>query len=787
MMTQPRERSSWGRRFGRLTVRQIDLALAVLVTVAGVVLLLAGLREDTRSGFLFLQNVELRTLDFRFTVRGARPHDDRIVIVDIDERTLLKLGSYPIPRGAYAQLVDRLHAGGAAVVAFDATFPTAANNSALAALDSLQKDSAVFSSVILRKKIEEARAASDQDAIFAAAIKNAGNVVLGHVFLDAERAKLSDPKLEDAYYDIVWGKSYPQVVPVKTKGQQFDLNQAFLDAGGTFGLGVDANIPRLADAAADYGFININTDPDGTLRHADLIIRYRDKDFFPPLDLEALRVAEKIPDQDIVVYIAENGVERIQFGKRTLLPSRNGRALINYTGPYGSYKHVPMVDVITGEAPAEDFRDKIVLVGATAQAIGDLRNTPFQTSSTTYMGVEVHANIIDNLLHNDEPGRTFLHRGLREEYTDLGFILLFGLVFGVWFSRTKPLYSTISALLALAAFSWFVYFRFASGGSWLSFVVPAGTLVANYAAITSFRMVFEEREKRKIRKTFGQYLSPGVIALIDRDPEKYIRPGGELKELTVMFTDIRGFTSLSEGMPPNELVEWLNEYLSAMTDVLFANFGTLDKYIGDAIMAFWGSPYPQKDHAISACRCGLAMMRKLEELNRKWEKEGKRPAAMGVGVNTGPVNVGNMGSNKRLSWTVMGDNVNLASRLEGLTKKYKIRMVISEATYKLVAEHFVCRDLDRILVSGKRQPVDIYELLGAADEREKFADQLQRFDQAMKLYRGQNWKLAAEEFTALLTAYPEDGPAQIFLQRSLEFIDTPPPADWDGVYEMKSK
>jgi adenylate cyclase len=397
-----------------------------------------------------------------------------------------------------------------------------------------------------------------------------------------------------------------------------------------------------------------------------------------------------------------------------LHPSHDGTALINYAGPYHTYQHYSMWDVMSGAVPPETFRDKIVLVGGTAIGIGDLRNTPFE--GATYMGVEVHANIIDDLLHSDEKGRGFLTRGFDEEMIDIGFILLFGLVFGYGFSRIKPLLSTISLALTLAVFAWFVYFSFAQHGRWLSFVIPAGTLIVNYAVITSFRMIFEEREKRKIRKTFSQYLSPGVIALIEKDPQKYIRPGGEMKELTVMFSDIRGFTTLSEGLTPDELVRLLNEYLGAMTDIIFANFGTLDKYIGDAIMAFWGSPYPQTDHALCACSCALQMARGLKKLNAKWELEQRPPIAIGIGLNTGPVNVGNMGSDKRLAWTVMGDNVNLASRLEGITKQYRTQIVISEGTYHQVAHKFVCRELDKIRVKGKHQPVNIYELLAVSLE-----------------------------------------------------------------------
>jgi adenylate cyclase len=403
------------------------------------------------------------------------------------------------------------------------------------------------------------------------------------------------------------------------------------------------------------------------------------------------------------------------------------------------------------------------------------------------MGVEVHANIIDNLLHSEEKGRTFLTRGFREEIIDLGFILLFGLGFGYLFSTVKPLWSTITVLLALAGFGWFVYFSFAREGRWLSFVIPAGTLAANYAAITSFRMIFEEGEKRKIRKSFAQYLSPGVIGLIERDPQKYIHPGGETRDLTVMFSDIRGFTTISESLSADELVRLLNEYLGAMTDILFANLGTLDKYIGDAIMAFWGSPYPQTDHAFCACKCALEMSRALVKLNAKWQQEDRPPIAIGIGLNTGPVNVGNMGSDKRLAWTVMGDNVNLASRLEGITKQYQIQIVISEGTYREVADKFVCRELDKIKVKGKNQPVNIYELLDVAAEKSKYESLLTGFDRAMAAYRSQNWKDAAGQFGELLSVYPDDGPTRVFLQRALEYLDNAPESDWDGVYVMKSK
>ena len=786
-MTPPREH--WSRRLGRVSAQQVDLAIALVVTSAGLLLFaFAGIGGSSRAGFRFLQNIEQRSLDLRFELRGQRQRDDRIVIVGIDEKTQQSIGSFPFPRNRYAALVDRLSAGGARVIAFDATFPLPESNSAVQALDTLQQGLGPGAPPPIRKKILELKEISDQDAVLAASLKRSGTVVLGHVFLNPDRANANDSKVAEEYFNIIWAKVFPQILKVKPKdGRDFDLGRAWSEHGGTIAAGVEANISKLAESAASYGFIDINPDPDGTLRHALLVVRYRDQDFFPSLPLQAVREYERIPDQDIKAFISENGLERIEFGSHLIERCRDGTALINYVGSYGTYAHYSMSDVISGAVPSATFKDKIVLMGATAIGIGDLRNTPFQNGEVPYMGVEVHANIIDNLLHSGDKGRGFLTRSFREEAADVGFILLFGLAFGFGFSRVKPLYSTISVVLTLAAFSWFVYSSFSHWGQWLSFVIPAGTLAANYVAITSFRMVFEEREKRKIRKTFSQYLSPGVIALIEKDPRKYIRPGGETKELTVMFSDIRDFTTLSEGLTADELVHLLNEYLGAMTDTLFRSLGTLDKYIGDAIMAFWGSPYPQEDHAASACKCALEMISGLEQLNKKWQEEGRRQIGIGVGLNTGPVNVGNMGSNKRLAWTVMGDNVNLASRLEGLTRLYNVKIVIGEGTWRQVEKNFVCRELDKIRVKGKLQPVNIYELIDVAAAKPKYETLLAGFDHAMRTYREQKWGEAAVLFSRLAETFPEDGPTQVFLKRASEFDLTPPPQGWDGVYVMKSK
>jgi len=792
----------------RLPAKKIDVGLAVFVTLLGLLLYsFVEIGGNTKAGFSFINNIELRSLDARFRLRGPRAHDDRIVIVGIDEKTLQKVGAWPIPRNAYAKMVDQLSAGGAKVVAFDVAFPTPEKNSAVEALKKLETELGSAASPGVIAKIREIQGTSDNDVILAESLKKANNVVLGHLFLDRERAKSADKAAAEDYFNVLWGKPFPQIE--KAKGRKdFDLNNAWIAAGGMTAFGIESNIRLLAESAKSYGFFDNNPDPDGTMRHALLLVRYQDRDFFPSLPFQALREFEDIKDGAIHGYLAEDGLERIEANDYVFPTRHNGTVLVNYAGPYGSYRHYSMADVVDGTVPASTFKNKIVFVGATAKGIGDLRNTPFTDApvlddngkqvvnekgepifeQASYMGVEIHANVMDNMLHTRESGRGFLKHGFNEEMIDLFFLVGMGLGLGYLFSRLKPLHSTLIAVGSLFFFSIVVYFAFAKFGMWLSFVIPAGTLIADYASITTFRMIFEEREKRKIRKSFSSYVSPGVINLIEKDPKKYFRPGGEMKDLTIMFSDIRSFTTISEGLSPDELVGLLNEYLSEMTNILFKRWGTLDKYIGDAIMGFWGSPFPQDDHAIRACACALDMSARLEELNMKWEAQGRRQLSIGIGLNSGPVNVGNMGSDKRLAWTVMGDHVNLSSRVEGQTKDYHVQIIAAEGTYQQAKDHYVFRDLDKIRVKGKLKPVNIYELLAFGKDSANYADLLTRWNGSVALYRQGKWPEAIEAFEALLHKYPDDGPGHTFLKRCHEKVEEgAPEAEWDAVWVAKTK
>ncbi|MCU1308877.1 MAG: adenylate/guanylate cyclase [Candidatus Angelobacter sp.] len=792
----------------RLPAKKVDLGLAVLITLAGLALYsFVVYGKSEKAGFSFVNNVELRSLDARFRLRGPRPHDDRIVIVGMDEKTLQKVGAWPIPRNAYAKMVNQLTAGGAKVVAFDVAFPTPEKNSAVEALKRLETELGGAASPAVIAKIREIQGTSDNDVILAESLKKANNVVLGHLFLDPQRAKSADKAASEDYFNVLWGHPFPQMRTV-TSGKPIDLSAAWAGAGGFTAFGIEPNIRLLAEATKSYGFFDNNPDPDGTMRHSMLLVRYLDRDFFPSLPFQAFRDLEDIKDGALAGYMAENGLERIEANDHVFWTDKDGSVLINYAGPYGSYRHYSMADVIDGTVPPTIFKDKIVFVGATAKGIGDLRNTPFPEApmlddngkqvfnakgeavveSASYMGVEIHANVMDNLLHTGESGRGFLKHGFNEELIDISLLLVMGLGLGYLFGRLKPSYSTLVAIGSLIVFSGIVYFAFAKFGMWLSFVIPAGTLLADYASITTFRMIFEEREKRKIRKSFSSYVSPGVINLIEKDPKKYFRAGGEMKELTIMFSDIRSFTTISEGLTPDELVALLNEYLGEMTSILFKRWGTLDKYIGDAIMGFWGSPFPQDDHAIRACACALDMSARLEELNMKWEAQGRRQLSIGIGLNSGPVNVGNMGSDKRLAWTVMGDHVNLASRLEGQTKDYSIRVIVGEGTYLPAKDHYVFRDLDKIRVKGKLKPVNIYELLAFGKDAASYSELLSRWNGAAALYRQGRWTEAIEAFEALLHKYPDDGPSHTFLKRCHEKIEAgAPEAEWDAVWIAKTK
>ena len=787
-----------GRQEARtfLRARRYSFAISMTVTLVGLLIFvaMAGRSSSSEKNFLdsalvFLDNVEARSLDARFTIRGPVPPTPEVVIVAIDQKTIDTLG-WPFPRSNYGRMLNTLTRDGARVVGFDVAFPfpdRTSSNIFSTLEEEYQRIRGVAAKDAFWQRMQELRKESDSDGKFAQAIKEAGNVVLGHVFFTS-RSEIAhmDPEQIAAYDEVLAFDAYPQVRPQPT-----DLKYEFrLDAPEV--IAVEPNLRVFAEAAFKdggicYGAFNFEADSDGTYRRAPLIFHYNDptrpsveEGFYPSLDVQIARMYLGAGPDDTKLLFNPNGPDVIELGTKRIVPDVSGKVLINFAGPMQTYPYVSFSDVANAETPEGMFRDKIVLVGATAVAIGDIRPTPFEKGF--YPGVEIHANVLDNILHDN-----FLKRGFNEEMTDLLVLLFCGMVMGLLFVVTRPVVSAGLYIGALAAVLGFVYYNFADQGRWLWLVLPVTTLSFNYLGIASYRVLFEEKEKRKVRGAFGQYVAPGFINQILKEPGR-LQLGGEEAELTIMFSDIRGFTSISEKLTPTELTELLNEYLTAMTEIVFTTRGTLDKYIGDAVMAFWGRPFLDlHNHAELACRAALQMSDKLRELNRGWEERGRPPMKIGIGLNTGPVMVGNMGSARRFNYTVMGDHVNLGSRLEGLTKEYGTQIILSEFTHAQVKGRFVERELDLIRVKGKNKPVAIYQLLGPASEQERYQDLLTDFSQALTVYKQGNWDAAHQMFEAIAEKHPSDGPTQLFLERCRHFRREAPEGVWEGVYTMTTK
>lgn len=737
----------------------------------------------------FLSDIELRTLDARFQLRGRRPPGPQVVIVAIDQKSQEVLGRWPFPRSHFAQMVDVLREAGARVIAFDVNFPQPDQNSALQAVREMQKryeETARRAGRIaaFEAHLRALEAEADNDKRFAAALSRFENVILGYFFLPPEEISAQNQERLQEFLNYLSFQAYPQII----NPQYADKFEAHRQYGG-----LSPNLPVFAASAKNFGYFNVIPDADGVVRREPAITRFQGN-FYPSLDMAAYLAYTNRPLDEVSVFFNSNGLERINVGSLAIPTDPQGFVQIDFYGPAsptlnapqwskarepGTFAVFSLADVVQRRVPPEEFRDRLVLVGPTATGIADMAVTPFQTQG--YPGVEVHANFISNLLEE-----RFIRRGLRENLIDLGFILLFSFAAGLLLSILPPARATAVLVISLGLFLWLSFYLFATGRIWIAVFLPTATLTINYAGIVSYRFFFEERERKRVHGAFRQYVAPGVINQLLEHPE-LLRLGGEERELTAMFTDIRGFTSISEGLSPHDLVELLNEHLSEMTDLIFQHWGTLDKYIGDSIMAFWGAPFPQPDHAARACRAALAMLQSLRVAQERQRAQGRPPLDIGIGINTGPVLVGNMGSRRRFNFTIMGDNVNLASRLENLNKTYRTRLIVSESTYQTVQQEMLGRELDFIRVKGRQRPVRIFELLGPAEGNAAQHEFAERFRSALETYRAAHWETAIGMFGELLRDHPDDGPTQLFIQRCMDLIEIPPEGDWDGVFVMRTK
>lgn len=750
--------------------------------------------------FDFLKRFEYNTLDTRFRYRPARytPPDPRIVIVAVDQRSQEVLGKWPFPRKYFGEMLDALRKDGAKVAAFDITFDkpdqTAAPVRALWAKLEKDKKGGRARHGKLEAQVAELAKEFDSDAQFAAALRRFGSVVLGNFFLEPQEVRGIDSGVLDKYAEMVEWYALNRVAlnPASGKADFAALLNSYQFEGTLYSATV-ANIPELAppenNEKTAIGFFNISSDADGVLRRSLLVLPFGrsnnvdDIDLYGSLEVQTLRLYLGLKTDQVTVNYGPAGIASLQFGnKLTVRPDYLGRVIINYRGPRGTYPYYSIADVVQDKFAPGTFKNKIVLVGASATGIGDLRTPPY--GGIDYPGIEVHANVIDNILNNG-----FLVRGAHQIVLDLVLILIFGLPLGFALALLAPRWIWFGLGL-LIPFTALVYFAFLRGW-WLNFTLPAGTLTANVMLVSLYRALVEEKEKRKVRSAFGQYLSPEVIRRLLVNPQ-LVEP--RKTEITVMFSDIRGFTTISEKLDAQELALFLNGYLSDMTRIVFSTRGTLDKYIGDAVMAFWGAPYEDSQHAVQACIAALEMMKRVRELQKQWAAEGKPALDIGIGLNSGVASVGNMGSELRYGYTALGDAVNLSSRLEGLNKDYGTHIIVNESTYAAAkGSGFLFRELDLIRVKGKLQPVTIYELLARhSDLRQddslvELLTRMQKFQEARKLYRQRNWTEARRAFQAILDRWPNDGPSIVYLKRCQEYLTEEPLPDWDGVFTMTHK
>ena len=782
---------------------RVSFVISVVITLLALVLYyFTFVGERTTPIFNFIQRLEYDSLDtrFRYRPRSATPIDPRIVIVDIDQHSQEVLGKWPFSRTHFANLLDVLREDGAKVVAFDVTFSkpdqSAAPIRALWAEMEVRRKRGETIDPLLSAEVQKLATQYDADKQFATAIQRFGAVVLGNFFLHTEAdLRGLDDKTLDTYANQIAFYSFPSVRPLRPetgKQDRISLMEKF-QPDNLLPKGTEANLEILTSAlseeASSTGFFNVYPDVDGVVRQANLIIPYgRSKDFgdwdiYASLDVQAVRSYFRLPNEQVVLEYGPVGAYRILFGQSAQVRTDDlGRVVVNFHGPGYTYPHYSLADVVEKKLSPDMFGGKIVLVGATATGIGDLRTTPY--GGLDYPGVEIHANVIDCILH-----QSFLYHGAKQTLADVLLIFFFGVPLGIWMALVTPRWMWFGTFLIapLVAVDYFTFLH----GWWLNFGVPALTLSSNVLLVSLYRALFEEKEKRRVRSAFGQYLSPEVIRRLLVNP-RLVEP--KKTDITVMFSDIRGFTTISEKLDAQDLANFLNQYLSDMTGLVFEHLGTLDKYIGDAVMAFWGAPFEEPGHASRGCHTALKMMDRVREMQKKWESEGKPHLDIGIGLNTGVASVGNMGSALRYGYTALGDTVNLSSRLEGLNKDYGTHILVNETTYTAAKDDgFLFRELDLIRVKGKLQPVAIYELIGRAAENsiygtpDEVRNRLDLFQRAHELYRKRRWEDAQKSFQTILDRWPDDGPSRAYWKRCQEYLFDEPPSGWDGVFTMTHK
>ena len=686
----------------------------------------------------WLEFYEYKSMDLLMRWRGAAPADSRVVICDIDAESVDRLGQWPWPRRTLADLVDRLSAAGARVIAFDVVFA------------------------------EPDRGGPEQDAALAGAFSRAGNVILGYYFR-REAPSGNGPAAFGGSEHNILDSAVEQVIE---PAGGFPIDEPAT---------AETNLDMLAAAADSHGFFSMDPDADGVLRHYAVVRPYNGT-YFPAL---AVRAVQRMLDAGPLQLAPYAGnLPELTLGGKRIPTDEAGRLWINYRGAAGTFRAVSAIDVLRGRMGPDGLRDAIVFVGASETGIADVKAVP---TARAMPGVEIHATVADNLLN----GRFIHDSALHLAVSLLAVVILCPVVAVLVHGFQRSLVGfSVAGLLVLSwlGVCWLVFTQL---DIHLQVVTPFLGGVAAYIGASVYQGVFVEARAREIKHTFQQYVSSAVVEELLKDPER-VRLGGERRDLTVFFADVRGFTSMAEKLEPEQVVRLLNQVLTPLTEILLREGGTLDKYMGDAIMAIFGAPGRQEDHAARGCRVALAMRDELASLNRADHfatllGEAGSHVSIGIGLNSGWMAVGNMGSERQKNYTVVGDAVNLGARLESLNRLYGTDIIVSEFTAGKAGDGFLFRELDRVRVKGKTEPVSVLELMGPAPGESRTRAIIEVFARGQAAYRKRDFAHAEGLFRELLTFSSGDGPAGIYLERCRRFRESPPPPDWDAVETLTRK
>ncbi|MBI2413604.1 MAG: adenylate/guanylate cyclase domain-containing protein [Deltaproteobacteria bacterium] len=741
------------RFLNRITGLQVGL-------LATAVAILIYFSSFTPYKIPFIDEFDLKAYDFHLRTRGPVTPTGEVAIVAIDEKSLDALGKWPWPRTRMAELIRKLSAMDPSVIALDIVFSEPDESSGAVVLRKLRQEFG-NSDPRLASLVKKAEAKADNDRILSNALSEAP-MVLGYFFFTGDEVSAPEDRQKETY---LIPSRFASVRQISEAEPRFKV----LDASG-----VARNIPVIASSAESFGYFNIAPDMDGTVRWVDLVIKYGDE-YYPHISIESLRRYADFPN--LILNVADYGVDSINIGDVIVPTDEHGRLLVNFRGGPHTFPHYSAADIVEGAVPREAIEGKIIIIGATAIGIYDMRVTPF---SGVFPGVEILANTIDTIISGD-----FIYRPEWIYVYDLLSILIPGVLLSLVIPRVSALFTALFTIVMATVYIYANHYVFVHLKLWLTDIYPVFTIIFVSSSTTVFQFVSEQRKKKEIREAFSRYVDRSVVNEIVKNPG-LLNLGGEEKVLTVLFSDVRGFTNITEKLIPQALVKLMNDYLTPMTEVILKNGGTVDKYMGDAIMAFWGAPLPQADHAIRACKAALEMERRLIETQTTWDKPGIPRLVSGIGLSTGKAVVGNMGSSTRFDYTVMGDVVNLGSRLEGLTKEYGVRIIVPKPTYEEVKDFFVFRELDLVKVKGKDIPIAIYELMGYAGEP-RIKEIAEVFEAGLKAYRAMAWTVAVEYFDSCLELKPDDGPSKAFLKRIELLRAVALPAEWDGVFVMKTK